>query len=143
MANKFIQTIQSFWPSYRPGGNVLDKSVALPGSGAKPVMDQLTVKMLEPHGTKVPKYILDRASGWSQLQNLSHEFSFEKVQNAFRAAERGDMQRIFGYYRDFFMGNSMIAAELSKRKLSTISEPFTILPFDKKNADDNNDKPKL
>jgi phage gp29-like protein len=53
-----------------------------------------------------------------------------------RQAEMGDTRLLFGYYRDFFLGSGLVAAELSKRKLSTISEPFTILPVDKTNKDD-------
>jgi len=123
----------AFWPGASPGGNVLETTTT---QLDRPVVNQRTVKEMEPFGTQIPKKILERASGWSQLQNLSHEFTIQKVQESFRAAERGDMQRLFAYYRDFFIGNGMVASELSKRKLSTISEPFNILPFDKKNTDD-------
>jgi phage gp29-like protein len=135
-SNKIQQLIQKlpFWNRSVAGGNILDSST-VGGLNKKPITSD-AVKALEPYGTKIPSLIKNRASGWSQIANLSHDFSFEKVQSAIRAAERGDMQRLFAYYRDFFIGNSMAASELSKRKLATISEPFKILPINKKNKDD-------
>jgi len=140
MANKINinQTLQKFLPFLRPpnggvGGNILGPVADATG---RAVVNQSTVKAKEPYGYKIPQMVKDRASGWSQIQNLSHDFSFEKVQSALRAAERGDMQRLFAYYRDFFLGGSMPASELSKRKLATISEPYNIIPIDKKNPDD-------
>lgn len=140
MANKIMETINkignSFLPTNRPGGNVLQQNAFDANGNYKPVLDQLSVKAMEPYGTKIPKKILDRASGWSQLQNVSQNFTIEKLQAAFRAAERGDVTLLFGYYRDFFIGCGMVASELSKRKLSTLSEPYTVLPADKRNPDD-------
>ena len=125
--------LKSFWqPNATPGGNILEGSYTQLN---RPVLSQQMVKNTEPYGS-IPKHIKNRSSGWSQLANLSHDFTIEKVQSAFRAAERGDMTRLFSYYRDFFLGNSMVASHLSKRKLSTISEPYQIVPADKKNADD-------
>ncbi len=134
MANSITNKLKSlFNRPLRPGGNVLEHTYT---DTAKPVVDQETVKLEEPFGTKVPRKILERASGWSQLANVSHNFTIEKVQAAFRQAEFGDMRMLFGYYRDFFITNGMVVAELSKRKLSTLSEPYTILPEDRKNPDD-------
>lgn len=123
-----------YLPILRPAGNVLERTYL--DVNGRPTIDQSIVKMTEPFGTKIPKKILERASGWSQLPNLSHNFTFEKVQAALRQAEFGDTRMLFGFYRDFFLGNGMVASELSKRKLSTVSEPFSIVPNDKNNADD-------
>lgn len=101
-----------------------------------PIVDQQYVKAAEPFGTKVPALVKDRASGWSQIANLSQNVTMEKVQAAFRAAERGDMTLLFGFYRDFFVGGSITAAAIGKRKLSTTSIEPTILPYDKKNPKD-------
>ncbi len=140
MANKITTSIKKlaapFWPQYRPAGNVLEGNAIQKDGKRIQVWDQNSVKLAEPYGTKAPNKILDRASGWSEIANLSHDFTVQKIQSAFRSAERGDMRLLFGYYRDFFLANGMVASELSKRKLSTISEPFNILPADKKNIDD-------
>jgi len=136
--NKFNQMVSKIFPFWRgsmessPGGNILSgTSTQLD----RPVVNQQLVKQFEPFGA-LPRHIKERSSGWSQIANLSHEFTIQKVQSAFRAAERGDMTLLFGYYRDFFIGNSMVASHLSKRKLSTISEPYSIIPANKKNPND-------
>lgn len=128
-----ILSKMAFWrPVSSPGGNILEGSTQ---QLDKPVLNEAMVKAMEPYGS-LPKHSKQRSSGWSQIQNLSHDFDIQKVQSAFRAAERGDLTRLFAYYRDFFIGNGMVAAALSKRKLSTISEPFNIIPVDKNNKDD-------
>ena len=134
MANIIQRIAAVFNPTLRPGGNVLDKAAI--DTGTKQILDQMAVQRMEPFGTKIPKHILNRASGWSQLANLSHNFTIEKVQGALRQAEVGDVRMLFGYFRDFFIGNGMVASELGKRKLSTISEPYSILPYDKNNKQD-------
>ena len=137
MANKIVNSIKNmFNVPLRPAGNILAGNAEQSISGYRPVVDQELVKVTEPFGTKVPKQILNRASGWSQLANLSHEFTIEKVQSALRQAEFGDTRMLFGFYRDFFLGSGMVASELGKRKLSTIAEPYTVLPSDKTNKDD-------
>lgn len=108
----------------------------LPAGAYTPVLDQTAVRILQPWGTKVPTKLLDRTTGYSQIQNLSKEFTLEKVQGAFRSAEQGDTRLLFTYYRDFFLGNGQIVSELSKRKLSTLSVPFTVIPENKTIPDD-------
>ena len=137
MANKIANSIRSmFNVPLRPAGNILEGNAEQSISGYRPVVDQELVKVTQPFGTKVPKNILNRASGWSQLANLSHEFTIEKVQASLRQAEFGDTRMLFGFYRDFFLGSGMVASELGKRKLSTIAEPYTVLPIDNTNDDD-------
>jgi len=131
------RVVNLFLPSSRTGqvgGNVLaNASVPYPGGQ---ITTQQMVKAMEPYGIQVPKHIKERASGWSQPANISEHFDFKKVQGAFRAAERGDMTMLFTFYRDFFTGTGIVASQWGKRKLATISEPFDIIPFDKKNTDD-------
>lgn len=111
-------------------GNIL--SSALPtGTDANWVPDQTMVRAIEPYGNKKPNKLYDRTTGYSQIQNLSHEFTMQKVQGAFRSAENGDVRMLFAYYRDFFLGTGIVVTELGKRKLSTISVPYTILPASK------------
>ncbi len=135
--NKLKTFAAQFIPYLRPKAGEAG-TVLTPGAGdfGGQQMTQEIVRQMEPLGTQVPKYIKDRASGWSQLQNLSANFDMQKVQSAFRAAERGDTTQLFAYYRDFFIGTGITAAQLSKRKLATISEPFKIIPHDKNDDDD-------
>lgn len=111
---------------------------ALPNSATmlNPVPDQNAVRAIEPYGTTIPRLRQDRTTGYSQIANLSNNFDLQKVQAAFRTAENGDTRLLFTYYRDFFINNSQVVTELSKRKLSTLSEKFNILPIDKNNKDD-------
>lgn len=117
------------WP-IAGSGNVLDSAMPT-GNGMNAVPDQRIVRVEQPYGDKKPSLLYDRTTGYSQIGNLSHNFTMEKVQGAFRAAENGDVRMLFTYYRDFFLGSGIVVAEISKRKLSTISEPFTLLPASK------------
>jgi len=138
MANKFINKIKSrFFPNKAmPSGNVLQNTSGTEFPTVAVSSDD--VNRSEPYGTPAPEYIKGRASGWSQIQNLSGQVDITKVQAALRTAERGDCTLLFGYYRDLFITTGMVAGELSKRKLAVISEPYTILPIDKTNKDDVN-----
>lgn len=131
MANKIITSIKTlFQPVTRPAGNVIDPNL-VNSIGLRRILDQQSVKEKEPFGTKKPQHILQRSSGWSQMANLSHQFTLEKIQASFRQAETGDTRLLFAYYRDFFLGNGMIVSELGKRKLSTLSEQYSIIPASK------------
>ena len=132
--------IQQYFPprSGMPGGDVLQKTAQAQPYTSPPgvVVNQDIVSALQPYGTMLPSLIKGRASGWSQIQNLSSNLDIAKVQAAFRAAERGDCTLLFGYYRDLFVSTGIVATELSKRKLAVLSEPFNIIPADKKKAED-------
>src|ERR1017187_1083203 len=130
------KTITQFpWP-VSGVGNVLPSGAMNSAVGYAPVLDQNAVRITQPYGTRIPTKRLDRTTGYSQVQNVSHTVDLQKVQGAFRAAENGDTRMLFTYYRDFILGNGTVVAELSKRKLSTISEKYTILPNTKGNKDD-------
>ena len=133
--NFFKQVIERFFPPEgQPGGDTLQKTTSVMQPTV--VVNQDWVSKKEPYGTLDPKMVKGRSSGWSQVQNLSQNLDIAKVQSAFRAAERGDCTLLFAYYRDLLISTSMVTTELSKRKLSVLAEPHTILPVDKKNADD-------
>lgn len=134
---KSIWTKLTDWAMPTNGSGNLLQGSATPINGIlNPVPDQAAVRVLEPRGTVAPELKLDRTTGYSQISNLSHEFTMEKVQGAFRSAENGDTRLLFTYYRDFFLGSGIVASELSKRKISTLSEQWNIVPHDKKNKDD-------
>lgn len=123
-------TFQNTLPyvSMRPGGNILPQTSIQVNGTFRPVLNQAYVKATEPYGTNVPTKRLERSSGWSQMANMSHEFTLDKVQAALRSAERGDLTLLWAYLRDFFISNPTVGACLSKRKLSTLSENHSILP---------------
>lgn len=135
--NLVSRIVQAFFPpsNAMPGGDVLQKTT----SATQPTLmveNQDTITLQQPYGTIDPSKIKGRSSGWSQVQNLSANLDVAKVQAAFRAAERGDTTLLFGYYRDLFISTGIVATEVSKRKLAVIGEPFSILPYQKGNADD-------
>jgi phage gp29-like protein len=60
----------------------------------------------------------------------------ESLHTALRMAESGDVRELFAIYRDALLSDPHIQSEFSKRKLALIGNTFSILPDDKKNADD-------
>ena len=135
--NMMSRIIERFFPpsNAMPGGDVLQKTTSATQQTYM-VENQDTVTLQQPFGTLDPTKIKGRASGWSQVQNLSANLDVAKVQAAFRAAERGDTTLLFAYYRDLFISTGIVATEVSKRKLAVIGEPFSILPAQKGNAED-------
>lgn len=117
-----------------PGGNVLAQTTST--LNPTEVVNQDIVTQKEPYGTIDPKMIKGRASGWSQVQNLSNSLDVAKVQAALRAAERGDCTLLFAYYRDLFISTGIVTSEISKRKLAVLADKWSILPVDKSNKDD-------
>lgn len=130
----FLKTLASIWSRGNQVGNILPQQSVQYDSIT--FTSQNDVKITQPFGTPAPSKILDRASGWSQLANVSEKFTMQKVQEAFRAAERGDTTYLFAYYRDFILGSNSGASAFSKRKLSTVAEKWNIIPEDKTNPDD-------
>ena len=102
----------------------------------QPIPNLTAVRALEPFGTKMPTLLYDRTSGYAQTANRSHNFDFKQIQAAMRSAENGDTRPLFGFYRDFILGNPHIVAEFTKRKLSTLSKPWNIIPDNKNDPDD-------
>ena len=134
-----VNLVQKFFPpsgfnNDYPGGDVLQKTTSTMMPTV--VVNQDWVSKKEPYGTLNPQMVKGRASGWSQVQNLSQNLDINKVQSAFRAAERGECTLLFAYYRDLLTGTGICSTELSKRKLSVLAQPHTILPVDKNNIDD-------
>ena len=117
-------------------GYILGGGATPGGVGVKAIPDQNGVRYLQPKGTEAPTLRQDRTTGYSQISNVSQNFTMEKVQAACRAAEAGDTRELFTFYRDFFIGSGIIVESISKRKLSTLSEKYSILPIDKNNPDD-------
>ena len=69
-------------------------------------------------------------------QNLGSSATVATIQSAIRLAEAGDTKQLFTLYRDSLLGDTHIQAEFGKRKMAVLSEPHSIQPADKKNAED-------
>ncbi len=137
MATKAEQLYINAYPNgaAQPAGNILQTN-ATNIVGPDGVKNQDLIEVIEPFGTQVPTLVKGRTSGWSQIQNISTNLDLSKMQAALRAAERGDTTVLFAIYRDMFLGTGMVAGDLGKRKLAVLSEPHSILPFNKNNEDD-------
>jgi len=104
--------------------------------GRKDVVDDATLAVTEPPGS-VPMHVKARISGWGEPPNLSTVTQdVTKIQAYLRMAERGDTYNLFAFYRDSILGNSHIQSEMAKRKMVVVGQPYSIQPYDKKNADD-------
>lgn len=100
------------------------------------VPDDNTLAITEPPGS-IPFHAKARISGWGEPPNLSTSTNdVTKIQGYLRMAERGDTYNLFAYYRDAVLGNSHIQAEIAKRKMVVVGQPFSLIPFSKDNPDD-------
>ena len=78
-----------------------------------------------------------RISGYGEPPNLSStQVDVQKIQNALRAAERGNTWMYFTIVRDMILGYSHLQAEWAKRKQVIIGQPYSLIPYDKSNKDD-------
>jgi len=77
-----------------------------------------------------------RMSGYGQPQNLSTTLDVQRIQNALRMAERGDVWMLFTIYRDVIIGYTHLQAEWNKRKMVITGQPETLIPHDPNNEDD-------
>ncbi len=77
-----------------------------------------------------------RMSGFGEPQNLSVTLDVQRIQNALRAAERGDTWLYFTIVRDMIAGYAHLQAEWAKRKMVIIGQPQSLLPHDKDDKDD-------
>lgn len=55
----------------------------------------------------------------------------DRVGMAIRAARGGSVQLLFALYRDIVLTDSHIQAEMFKRKLAVLGDPFSFTPYDK------------
>lgn len=72
----------------------------------------------------------------NETPNVARSATVATVQSAITAAEAGDTRQLFGLYRDLTVGGSHIQCEMGKRKMAVLSQPHSIQPADKENADD-------
>lgn len=86
---------------------------------------------------RIPEHIKARLSGWGEPANLSRVLTdISKIQAAVYQAERGDTKQLFTLYRDFTLSVSHIQAELQKRKMVVLGQPYSLQPIDKDNPND-------
>jgi phage gp29-like protein len=77
-----------------------------------------------------------RMSGYGQPQYLANTLDVQRIQNALRAAERGDTWLLFTIFRDMVASYGHLNAEWGKRKLVITGNPETLIPADPNNEDD-------
>lgn len=77
-----------------------------------------------------------RESGVSQMAYLGTQLDVQRIQNAMRAAERGDTYLLFTQIRDMIASNTHLNAEWNKRKMVIVGQPLSLTPYDPKNPDD-------
>jgi len=71
-----------------------------------------------------------------EMTNVTANATVSDVQSAIRFAENGDTKKLFQFYRDVMLSDDHIQSCFNTRKLAVISQPLTILPEDKNNAED-------
>ena len=77
-----------------------------------------------------------RISGLGQPQYLANTMDVQRIQNALRAAERGDTWMLFTIFRDMYASYGHLQAEWGKRKCVITGNPETLIPADPNNEDD-------
>jgi phage gp29-like protein len=77
-----------------------------------------------------------RESGLSQMQYLGTTLDTQRIQNAMRAAERGDTWLLFTIIRDMISNYPHLNAEWNKRKMVIIGQPLSLTPADPTDKDD-------
>ena len=77
-----------------------------------------------------------RMTGMGQPQYLATTLDVQRIQNALRAAERGDTWLLFTIFRDMVASYGHLNAEWGKRKLVITGNPETLIPADPANEDD-------
>lgn len=98
------------------------------GNDIAPFRAGVNDSTIEPPGS-LPVHIKGRLSGWGEPPNLSSHLDTQKIQNALRAAERGEMTLLFQCYRDYLLQNTHLQSEFSKRKMSVIGQPYSLKPY--------------
>lgn len=73
-----------------------------------------------------------RAEPVTLLKNID----VDQIHNILEAAQTGALRDLFSLYRDILLSDSHLQAELGKRKLAVLGDPYSIMPVDKKNQDD-------
>ncbi len=77
-----------------------------------------------------------RISGLGQPQYLGTTLDVQRIQNALRAAERGDMWLLMTIFRDMASSYTHLQAEWGKRKCVITGQPESLIPHDANNPDD-------
>lgn len=77
-----------------------------------------------------------RDSGLSQTQYLATTLNVQRIQNALRSAERGDVWLFFTIVRDMIISYTHLNAEWNKRKMVIVGQPMSLIPADPTSEDD-------
>lgn len=98
------------------------------GTSILPFRQGFSDDAMTPKGVPA-EYIKGRLSGWGEPPNISTHLDTQKIQNALRAAERGEMTLLYQIYRDYVLANSHLQTEFAKRKMAVIGQPWTLKPW--------------
>ena len=77
-----------------------------------------------------------RVSGAAQPQYQGTQLDVSRIQNALRAAERGDTWMLFTIFRDMVASYGHLQSEWSKRKAVITGNTEVLIPDDPENEDD-------
>lgn len=77
-----------------------------------------------------------RESGVAQTQYLATSLDVQRIQNALRAAERGDTWLLFTIIRDMVVSFTHLQSEWNKRKMVIVGQPMSLVPHDPNNTED-------
>jgi phage gp29-like protein len=92
------------------------------------LLQQIAAKFAAAAGLPVAPW--RRPSLSAEPRAVSSTVTAASIQSALRSAEAGDTRNLFALYRDMALDNH-VQAELQKRKLAVICEPWQIIPNDK------------
>lgn len=99
---------------------------------------RVSTQFLEPidDAIAVPVKRQARMSGMGEPQYLANTLDVNKIQAALRSAERGDTWLYFTIVRDMIVSYTHFGAEWSKRKGVIVGQPYSLIPYEKGNKDD-------
>lgn len=108
--------------------------------GASPtVIDTVPAKKavpIDPNVEPVATRRIAQDSGVSQTYYQGTVIDVQRIQNAFRAAERGNTWLLVTIIRDMITSFPHLQAEWAKRKNVIVGQPISLLPADATNPDD-------
>lgn len=111
----------------------------LPVRFAKAKGDSFSPKLEVIESTPPPQVLFKREareSGLSQTQYLATTLNVQRIQNALRAAERGDVWLFFTIVRDMTVSYTHLTTEWNKRKMVIVGQPMSLIPADPTSEDD-------
>lgn len=76
-----------------------------------------------------------RMSGVGQIANQSRVLDVQRIQNALRSAEYGEVYLLYAIFRDMLAGYSHLQCEWGKRRAVIVGNTESVIPFSEDQAD--------